>query len=103
MQRWAGSTFPVGTFKVNVVGWDAVGVVATGFAGPGLGRGEYRLGLLVGVLGGFTTFSSVGWETFSLMNEGQLAAAAANFVMNNAVGFAAVWAGFATARRLYGA
>jgi CrcB protein len=102
VQRWAGGSFPVGTFAVNVLGCLIIGVLAAAFAGPVLIREEYRVGLMVGVLGGFTTFSSFGLETFNLANAGQLRLALANVVLSCAVGFAAVWIGYRAAERWFG-
>ncbi len=98
MHRLTGWNFPIGTLTVNVIGCYLIGLLATMFHGPTLVREEYRLALLVGVLGGFTTFSAFGWGTFLLWNEGQFASAMVNVVLSNALGLAAVWAGFATAR-----
>lgn len=98
VDRLTGWTFPVGTLMVNVVGCYAIGLLATMFHGPTLVREEYRLALLVGVLGGFTTFSAFGWGTLLLWNERQVAWAILNVVLSNVLGLAAVWAGFATAR-----
>jgi CrcB protein len=53
---------------------------------------------MVGVLGGFTTFSSFGYETLSLAREGSWGLAAANAVGQLVLGLAAVWAGAALAR-----
>jgi CrcB protein len=61
-----------------------------------------RLGILIGVLGGYTTFSSFGRETLALANDGQYAAAAANVLLSNVLSLAGVWAGWATAVRLFG-
>ena len=72
------------------------------FTGPWPIRAEYRVGLLVGVLGGFTTFSSFGWETFALVNEGQGAGAVMNVLLNVMLGMTAVWVGYRLAERLYG-
>src|SRR5262245_27759999 len=93
VQRWAGGTFPAGTLVVNVLGCFVIGLLAAAFAGPVLIREEYRIGLTVGVLGGFTTFSAFGLETFNLTNEGQFRLAAANVVLSVGLGFAAIWAG----------
>ncbi len=68
-QRLSGGVFPVGTLAVNVLGCLLIGFVGAFLAGPLLVREEHRLGLLVGLLGGFTTFSTFGWETFALLNE----------------------------------
>lgn len=54
---WPG-TFPVGTLTVNLVGCAAIGFLAMILTGPVLVREEYRLALMIGLLGGFTTFSA---------------------------------------------
>jgi CrcB protein len=58
--------------------------------------------LLIGVLGGYTTFSSFGYETFQLMRGGEMLAAAANVLIQVVVGLGAVWAGAAVARMIWG-
>jgi CrcB protein len=57
-------------------------------------RPEYQVALVVGVLGGYTTFSSYGWETFSFLNDGQFARATANLLLNNVIGLFLVFAGY---------
>ena len=101
-QKAVNGTFPVGTLIVNVVGCFLIGVLNMLFTGPLPIRPELRIGLLVGVLGGFTTFSSFGWETFALANEGQSFAAVLNTVLSLTLGLAAVWAGYRLAERIYG-
>jgi CrcB protein len=56
-----------------------------------------RTFLIVGVLGGFTTFSSLGLDTFTLMRGGQAAMALANVAAHLVLGLGAVWAGFVIA------
>ena len=102
-QRFSDGSFPVGTLTVNVVGCFIIGVLNMLFTGPSPIRIEYRVGVLVGLLGGFTTFSAFGWETFALASEGQLAGAAMNVVLSVTFGMAAVWLGYRLAERLYGA
>ncbi len=73
-QRVIGIGFPWGTFVVNVVGCFLFGVVAgladtRGALGP-----AWRMFLLVGVLGGFTTYSSFAFETVELLRTGQTSA-----------------------------
>ena len=66
-QRLVTGVFPLGTLMVNTVGCLAIGFLASLFAGPLLICEEYRLAILVGFLGGFTTFSSYSYETFALL------------------------------------
>ncbi len=107
VQGWGQSltkgTFPLGTMIVNVVGCFAMGVLNMVFAERIPIRMEYRVGLTVGILGGFTTFSTFGWESFALANEGQGVRAMMNMLLTVTLGFAAVWLGFRLAQRWYGA
>ncbi|MBI4719236.1 MAG: fluoride efflux transporter CrcB [Planctomycetes bacterium] len=99
-QRLAGGSFPVGTLLVNVTGCLAIGFLGAALTGPYVIREEYRIALLVGLLGGYTTFSSFGWETLALLNDGQMARATANVLLCNGLGLAAVWLGYRLAERL---
>jgi fluoride exporter len=102
VQRATSSNFPWGTLAVNVIGCALIGFLTATFAGPRPIREEYRLAILVGVLGGFTTFSAFGWETFSLASDRQFAYAALNIILSCGVGLFAVWAGFKTAEAVFG-
>jgi CrcB protein len=102
VQRLADATFPVGTLAVNVVGCGAAGALAAMFAGPILVREEYRMGLLIGVLGGFTTFSTFGLETFYLANESQFRLALTNVALSCGLGCAGTWIGFRLAEWWFG-
>ncbi|MES2523105.1 MAG: fluoride efflux transporter CrcB [Gemmatimonadota bacterium] len=87
-------TFPLGTLVVNVAGCFAIGaLLAAGERGPGWSESA-RLFLLTGVLGGFTTFSAFGLDTFTLAREGRVLVAAANVLLQVVCGLVAVWAGF---------
>jgi CrcB protein len=92
------AAFPWGTLIVNVVGCFAIGALA------GLGESrqafgpEARLFLFIGLLGGFTTFSTFGFETFELIRDAQRAAAAANVLIQVTVGITAVWLGYSLLR-----
>jgi fluoride exporter len=97
-----GTRFPWGTFVVNISGCLLIGILAGWFAGPRLVREEYRIGLMIGVLGGYTTFSSFGLETFNLANDGEFKFALLNMVLSCAVGFVAVWLGYRMAERWFG-
>jgi CrcB protein len=93
-QRLTNGVFPVGTLSVNIIGCLVIGFLAASFTGPLLIREEYRIGLTVGVLGGFTTFSAFGLETFNLTNDGQFRLALTNVLLSVALGFVAVWLGY---------
>jgi CrcB protein len=101
-QRLTGSVLPIGTMTVNVVGCLAIGLVAAYFAGPQLVRAEWRLGLMVGLLGGFTTFSSFSFETVALLNDGQMRAAVLNVVLSNVLCLAAAWLGYRVGQAWFG-
>ncbi len=102
-QRLAGGVFPAGTLTVNVVGCLLIGFLAAAFAGPHLIRDEVRLALMVGLLGGFTTFSSFGYETLALVNDGQWRYALLNVALNNGLGLLAAWAGYRFGEQWMGA
>jgi len=85
--------FPVGTLSVNILGCFLIGVLAGLFAGPTGAREELRLGLVVGLLGGFTTFSSFGFETLALLDAGNFRAASTYVLASNLVGVGAAWLG----------
>ena len=92
-QRLTAGVFPVGTLLVNVTGCLLIGYVGTLLAGPAIVREEYRLALLVGFLGGFTTFSTFGYENWALMSDREWGLAGANVLLSNVLGLAAVWLG----------
>lgn len=76
--------FPWGTLAVNMLGCLAIGVLAPGLLAAGV-REEYRTALVVGLLGGFTTYSSFAWESHQLWTQGRPWAAAA-YVGGSVVG-----------------
>jgi CrcB protein len=98
--RWLGSAFPWGTLLVNVAGSFAIGLLAALFVaadGRLLVSPEARAFVAVGILGGFTTFSSFSVETLNLARSGALGAAAANAGLSLVLCLAAVGLGFAAA------
>ncbi|MEE8169368.1 MAG: fluoride efflux transporter CrcB [Phycisphaerae bacterium] len=101
-QKLAGGSFPLGTLIVNVLGCLAIGLLAAALSGRFLLREELRIALMVGLLGGFTTFSTFGLETFGLLNDGQFARAAINVVVSVLAGVGAVWLGYRLAERWLG-
>jgi CrcB protein len=102
VQRSMGSVFPWGTLAVNISACLIVGLIAGMFAGPQLMREEYRIGLTVGVLGGYSTFSTFELESFNLAKDNEFALASLNFVLSCGLGLFAVWAGYRIAERLFG-
>lgn len=88
-QRLGNGSFPVGTLVVNVIGCLIIGLLTVLFTGPMLIREEYRLALLVGLLGGFTTFSTFAYETVMLTDSGQFGLAALNLLLSNGLGLTA--------------
>jgi len=92
------ATFPWGTALVNITGCLFIGLLAGLAEERGILGAEARTFVLIGLLGGFTTFSSFGFETLQLVRQGQGIAAAANVVGQVALGLGAVWAGLALAR-----
>ncbi|MEQ1760750.1 MAG: fluoride efflux transporter CrcB [Vicinamibacterales bacterium] len=96
--RAVSPAFPWGTFAVNVLGCFIFGLVAGLEASRGTFGPSGRLFLLVGVLGGFTTFSSFAFESVELIYAGQPATAAANMLGQLLLGTFAVWAGLVLTR-----
>lgn len=72
VSKCLGSSLPYGTFLINIVGCFFMGLLMTVIAERQLLPSAWRLFLCVGFLGGFTTFSSFGYETFNLINNGKL-------------------------------
>lgn len=102
IQNWWGPTFPLGTLIVNTSGCLAMGFLAALWTGPVLIREEHRVAILVGVLGGYTTFSSFGRETLALIHDGEWARAGWYVLGSVALSLIAVWLGWAIAEKLYG-
>jgi CrcB protein len=103
LARWVDlvvdTRFPLGTFVVNVSGSFALGVIGT-LAVLRLvpNSDEMRLAVGVGFLGAFTTFSTFGFETHALFEDGSWLTAFANILASVVVGLVAVRAGIVVAR-----
>ncbi len=85
--------FPFGTLVVNVLGCFAIGFLAQLVEGRGMFTSESRTFVFIGILGGFTTFSSFGNETLNLARDSQMINALANIGANVVIGLFAVWLG----------
>ncbi|GAB4386943.1 MAG: fluoride efflux transporter CrcB [Phycisphaerales bacterium] len=88
-----GTHFPIGTLCVNVLGCLAIGVLWQLLAGPWSVREDVRIAIVVGLLGGFTTFSSFGLEAVQMWADGHYARTILYVLLSNLLGFAAVWLG----------
>jgi CrcB protein len=98
VNRTLGSTLPHATAIVNVIGCLVVGLLAGLVATHQLLMSPDKRALIfVGVMGGFTTFSSLGLDTLTLVQEGRVGQAVGNVALQVGVGLAAVFAGYAAA------
>lgn len=88
------SVFPYGTLAVNVLGCLAIGILNGVAETRGLFNAEIRGLLFIGLLGGFTTFSSFSYETLALARGGQVFPAFLNVVLQMGLCLGAVWAGY---------
>lgn len=95
-----GETFPLGTLAVNLIGCFLVGLLFYLMQERFLVNQNVRTIILIGLLGGFTTFSSLGLKTFTLLQDNQIALAGLNLVASNVLGLFLVWAGYTLARAL---
>jgi CrcB protein len=98
VQSRIGPAFPWGTLSVNALGCLAIGVLATWIDERSGAGHETRLFLIAGLLGGFTTFSTFGLETFRLLEEAGYAAALGNAAGSFVVCLTAVAIGVAIGR-----
>jgi CrcB protein len=89
---------PWGTLVVNVAGCFAIGLLGGLAEARGALTASARLFLLIGVLGGFTTFSTFGYETLALLREQAVARAFLNMGLQLTLGLGAAWAGLASSR-----
>ena len=88
------SSFPYGTMAVNIVGCLAIGCLNGLAETRQMFAPEARLFLLVGLLGGFTTFSTFGYETLALLRDAEIGAALANVIVQVTIGLLCVWLGY---------
>jgi CrcB protein len=99
-QEWPLLRFPLATVVVNVVGCCVIGVLA-GFVAAGRlpMRTNWREFVFVGILGGFTTFSTFGLDTITLVRSGDSSQALLNIVLHVVCGLAAVHFGLVAVER----
>jgi fluoride exporter len=97
--RASSETFPWGTMIVNVMGSFVIGLFATltGTEGRLLVPGEWRIFVIVGFCGGYTTFSSFSLQTLNLMVDAEQLFAAGNIVLSVVLCLLGVWLGHSLA------
>ena len=94
----AGSVLPYGTLAVNLIGSFLLGLIMESSQHSALFSPEVRLGITVGFMGGFTTFSTFSYETMRLLEDGSFGPAAANILLNVLVCIFAAACGIFVAR-----
>ena len=92
------SSFPHGTVVVNILGCFLIGFISGLVELRQLLSPEARLFVLIGFLGGFTTFSTFGYETISLLKNGEFFFASINILIQVIAGLTAVWLGYSLTR-----
>jgi len=95
-----GRTFPSGTFVVNIVGAFLIGLIMEFSMRSTLISPSLRIGLTIGFLGGLTTFSTFSYETFRLLEEGELLIAMTNVLVSVVICLLFTWLGILAAKVL---
>lgn len=102
VQQWSKSIgFPYGTLAVNVIGCLLIGFLAALVETRGLFTPEARAFVFIGLLGGFTTFSTFGNESMNLWRDGENLLVLANITGHLLLGLGAVWLGRGLALQLW--
>jgi len=98
MQRFGGA-FPLGTFVINITGSFLIGLLMTLFTERLEWNPTWRLLLVTGFLGGYTTFSAYEYESLQALRQGARWAGLFNLVGSVVAGYLAVWLGAVLAER----
>lgn len=98
--RWLGTGFPYGTLAVNTSGCLVIGFLGTLAEQKFLLSSEARLFWMVGLLGAYTTFSSLIYESWRLIQDGEALLAGVNLLGSVMLGLAALWVGHLAASLL---
>lgn len=94
IHKQVGMEFPYGTMAVNILGCFTIGLLMTMFQEHFIENPNVRLFLVIGVLGGFTTFSSFSFDTLALMNAEKFLSAGINVVVSVTTCLVATWVGY---------
>jgi CrcB protein len=100
VHSFAGRSFPYGTLTVNVLGCLAMGFLFVLFVDRLSDNAVLRAGILIGVLGGFTTFSSFSIETLNLIEQGAWLKAVVNMTGSLLLCVGATWVGVILGRQV---
>jgi CrcB protein len=102
-----GETFPAGTLVINVLGSFVIGVVGALAAPEGRMSSDARAFatqfVMIGICGGFTTFSSFSWQTLNLLRDRQWLYAGGNVILSVVLCLVAVWLGYLAGAALHSA
>src|SRR5579875_3092434 len=99
--RFYSTVFPLGTFVINITGSFLIGFLMTMFLNrPGIPI-NWRLFLVTGILGGYTTFSSFEWEALVALRGGAAALGFLYIASSVVLGLAGAWIGLFIAERLW--
>jgi CrcB protein len=90
--------FPYGTLAVNIIGCLFIGFFAGISENRQLFNPETRLFVFIGFFGGFTTFSSFGYEVFTFANNGQFLSSLTNILLHLIFGLGGVWFGYSLSK-----
>jgi CrcB protein len=98
-QKW-GRSFPLGTFVINVSGSFLIGLLMTLLTEKFMANPQWRLLMVVGFLGAYTTFSTFEYETGNLLKDGEIVLATLNVVFSVFLGFVALKLGEVIAKSI---
>jgi len=100
MHRWLGEDFPYGVLSVNILGSLAMGFLSVLLVHRFQVSEEIRIGILLGFLGSFTTFSAFAMDTLHLLNAGALLKAMSYILLSVFFCILGAWAGLVTAKQI---
>jgi CrcB protein len=98
VRNYTNMKFPIGTFAVNIIGCFVIGVISGLIIKKDMFSSEMRLFIITGVIGGYTTFSAFGLDTFYLLRSGESLLAISYVLGSVLLGFLALYLGFLVVR-----